>query len=268
MAGFFKTVFFPLAFSCFTLSVFFNNQARKEKMFLLGVAHCWREQSLVLFSDTNSREAAAALALMHSVHRVMRDREAVVCGASLGNPSSLFRWVSEDLNDPGGACGGYSNALGRLLMELGYDVRKIGLEKGEVMSNHQVIEVRLNDRWVVLDPWFNLVFRKPDGSFAGAADLARNWTYFSRQTPDRYPPDYDYQAYHYTNWKRLGWIGKMLRKIVDSDTPGDEFSAFGYLAKKDQYAPWMLAGFGVFMLTVGFIIHRKTARMNPTGEDI
>ena len=254
MGNFLKTATLSLAFCCFILAVLFQIQKEKEKMFLLGVAHGWQDRSLALFSHRNNQEEAGALALMNSVHHMMRNREDVVHTASLGNPSSFFRWISEDLNDPGGACGGYSNVLGRLLMELGYDVRKIGLEKGKQLSIHQVIEVKLNDRWVVLDPWFNLLFRRPDDSLAGAVDLARNWKYYSQQTPDQYSPNYDYQAYHYTNWKRMGVVGKILRRIIDSEEPGQEFSAFRYLARKDQYAPWFFAGIGLIMLMIHVII--------------
>ena len=254
MGDFLKTATLSLAFCCFILAFLFQIQGRKEKTFLRGVAHGWRDRPLALVSHLSNQEEAVALSVMNSVHHMMKNREDVVRSASLGNPSSFFRWISEDLNDPGGQCGGYSNVLGRLLMELGYDVRKIGLEKGKVLSYHQVIEVKLNDRWVVLDPWFNLVFRKPDGSFAGASDLSHNWKYYGQQTPDQYPPDYDYQAYHYTNWKRMGVVGKILKRIIDSEEPGHEFSAFRYLARKDQYAPRFFAGTGLFMLVIYLII--------------
>ena len=271
MGDFLKTATLSLAFCCFILAFLFQIQGRKEKTFLRGVAHGWRDRPLALVSHLSNQEEAVALSVMNSVHHMMKNREDVVRSASLGNPSSFFRWISEDLNDPGGQCGGYSNVLGRLLMELGYDVRKIGLEKGKVLSYHQVIEVKLNDRWVVLDPWFNLVFRKPDGSFAGASDLSHNWKYYGQQTPDQYPPDYDYQAYHYTNWKRLGVVGKILRRIIDSEEPGHEFSAFRYLARKDQYAPWIFAGTGLFVLVIHLIIYlvmRRSRHISLTNSRI
>ena len=245
-----KTVTLTVSISCFLLVPLFYLKGHQEKQFLHGIAKYFQYRALLTAKHSDNPGEAEALKLMDSVHHLMKNRKEHVGTVSLGNPSSIFRWVSDDLNDSAGACGAFSMVLGRLLMELGYEVRKIGLEKGNNLSIHQVVEVKTQRGWFVLDPTFNFAFQRPDGKLASAFDLSDHWEYYRRQIPDDYNPDYDYQSYHYTNWKRLGIFGKILRSVFDSDMPGEEFSAFLYIANRDQYLPWLIVTLGIFMLVI------------------
>jgi len=244
-----------IAITCFSLAPLFQIQAKKEKEFLNGTAKHFKKESLWQFSESVPPDEANVLALMNSLYHHMLYRWQSIGTASLGNPSSLFRWVSEDLNDAGGACGGWVSVMGRMLMELGYEIRKIGLEKGENLSIHHVLEVKLGDRWALLDPYLNFVFRTPDNLIASAAEVSKNWEYYGRQAQCCVPPDFDYQAYHYTNWKKLGWVGSLIEKMIDSEEEDRRFSAFVYIANKDQYLPPVLYILGGVFLLISLIIH-------------
>lgn len=126
-------------------------------------------------------------------------------------PGSLHSSLDQ-LSHPLGACTSYSQVLAKALLVADFDVRKVGLEKNGQRAVHHVLEARIGNAWVLMDPIYNLVFRKPDGALASVAEVSRDWlTRYRLQVPPGYLADCDYSAYYYTNWDRVPLVGRYVR---------------------------------------------------------
>ncbi len=140
--------------------------------------------------------------------------------AHAGPPGGLsFKSSSEQLHDPSGACASYSHVLAKCLLTEGIEVRKVGLQRGEVKAIHHVIEAKLDGRWALMDAFFNQVFRAPDGHLADAAEVSHDWAFFGRQVSAEYNPTFDYSGFYHTNWDRIplvGWVVKHIPGLVDT----------------------------------------------------
>jgi hypothetical protein len=73
----------------------------------------------------------------------------------------------------------------------------------------------VRQRWVVLDPTFNLCFVRPDGALASFADVQKDWSYYSRQVPAGYNPTYRYEDVRYSNWTKIPVIFPALRSLLN-----------------------------------------------------
>jgi hypothetical protein len=104
--------------------------------------------------------------------------------------------------EPGWNCGGYSTALARTLQLAGYEARLVQVYAQGTWGAHISVEARAAGRWVLLDPLFDLSFRRPDGGLASAADLQRDWPSYARQLPRTYDRSVKYEAFRYTDWDR------------------------------------------------------------------
>jgi hypothetical protein len=180
-------------------------------VFLIGVivaAH--REDRLLeemkrrvdIEAGSNASPAAMVVSAMHVTHELIRDRSVLFRkeNGSSGDPfsSSLANQLTGQ-----GACGSYSKCLARLLIYCGYPVRIGQMKVRGQFGGHIFVEARVDDRWVVLDPLYDLAFRRPDSSLAVYADLQKNWPAFSSQTPRGYDPGYRYEEVRYTNWNKI-----------------------------------------------------------------
>lgn len=155
-----------------------------------------------------------ALALMSAVNSRLTLARQTSHGVE-APPSGSFVSNMEQLRHPMGACTSFTQVLAKVLMEAGYDVRKLGLEKNGVRAIHHVLEAQVGDRWVLMDPLYNQVFRQPDGHLASVVEVSKDWAWFKQQTPPGYNPDYDYSAYYYTNWDRVPFVGSFVRSHPD-----------------------------------------------------
>jgi hypothetical protein len=131
------------------------------------------------------------------------------------NYAEVLRPVSYDLMTANGSCGSYSMVLGSILHELGYKVRFAQMKVGDVWGGHIIIEAQTSKGWVVLDPSFNLFFKRPDGRLASFADVHGNWDYYKQQLPPDYIYDYTYSDVRYTNWSKIPVVMPALRGILN-----------------------------------------------------
>lgn len=209
------------------------------------------------------------LRIMNMVHTVLLQRKAILHDKARLEPNNLFRLVSDEFNDAHGACGGFTNVLGRILLEQGYQVRKLGIDKPNQTSIHIILEVKIDQQWFLMDPYYNLVYRDQAGKLAAAKDLSQNWDFFSQQTPVHYPSKYNFQIYHYTNWQKLGGFGTLIERIVDGGSLDAPLSIFKYQLRKERYIAYVLILFGLFGLAIFAAIKVKTKsrmRLNPASD--
>ena len=166
-----------------------------------------------LEAGSNASTVTVLQAAMHVTHDVISD------GAFLfGKGKSVAcDWLPPHLAilmSGEGACGSYSAVLARLLDYCGYTVRIGQMKVRGKYGGHIIVEAKVGARWVVLDPFYDLAFRRPDSSLAGFDDLRKGWSAFCSQAPPGYDTIYRYEAIPYTNWEKIPVRMPVLRKIM------------------------------------------------------
>ena len=150
------------------------------------------------------------------------------CNSLLGNRANFFRGqnldgfkvdylhpTSIDLMTANGACGSYAMVLARIFQNYNFSVRIAQMKANGTFAAHNVVEVRTNNGWAVLDPLFNVYFKRPGTGLASFADVKNNWNYYSKQLPKGYDPNYKYEDVRYSNWGKIPLLMPALKKMLD-----------------------------------------------------
>jgi hypothetical protein len=137
-----------------------------------------------------------------------------------------------------GACGGFTLSLGQILQQFDYKIRPIQMLVGKSYGGHIILEVKINDKWVVFDPLYNLVFKNPQGAIATFEEVGSNWEYYKKQTPAHYDTVYQYAGRRYTNWNRMPLFGTIAHKFVklfNNKEDAEKFSFRSYMLNPRTY---------------------------------
>ncbi len=199
-------------------------------------------------STSGARVAEArAVAIMHGVHSLLWPRLVQLESTKVGT-DFWFRSTYSHLMAPTGHCGSFSQVLARALQRDGFDV-KIGqmLVKG-VWAAHVVVLASVGDRWVALDPYFDVAFHAPDGTLLAVEDIRRDWEHLRTQCPPNYDPSYRYEDVRFTNWRGI---------------PVDLLGAFfGGVSLRTHFLNlyWVIAAVAAGALLAVCAIHRTAAR--------
>lgn len=89
----------------------------------------------------------------------------------IGNLESFLQPVSRTIAE-GGWCGNYVRVFLLLAHAQGYRAQMLHLRTGD--RSHTMAEVFYEGRWRAVDPFFNLVYRRPDGELATYEDILRD----------------------------------------------------------------------------------------------
>jgi hypothetical protein len=152
--------------------------------------------------------------------------------------SDVIRPVTFDLMTGSGACGSYSYVLSRLLNELGVETRFTQMKVGQNWGAHIVVEARNGNKWVVLDPSYNLMFSNGISGFASAKDLKGHWDFYKAQVPAEYDHRYKYEDVRYTNWDKYPVVlsgVKSFITLVKGKTEAEEFSMRNLVLRKFNF---------------------------------
>ena len=84
-----------------------------------------------------------------------------------------------------------------------------------LFGGHIIVETKIKDRWIIVDPSFNVYFVRPDGNLASFEDVHTNWNYYKQQVPSDYIADYKYDDIRYTNWNKVPVIMPIAKKVLD-----------------------------------------------------
>lgn len=190
------------------VAVLFWQRMTDERTLLASVVLA-AERSLPPDTQPDKRDESRALAILHTVHQMTSERRVLFDGIS--GPSPHLLWDARaHLNNPAGACGSCTAALGHTLAFAGYPVRKVGLQSSGTKAIHHVLETKVGERWVLMDALYDLAFQRPDGSLASAREVAESWDTYREQTPVGYPAEYGYRGFYYTNWSRIPGMDSLL----------------------------------------------------------
>jgi len=212
-------VLFFLAGAMAALLIHLKVLARREDRLLDGL-----KQQVDAIAGNNASSTAVVLAAMNVTHDVISEK-IILTGAG---GSSVGDWVPCSLANQllgEGACGSYSMVLARVLDSYDYPVRIGQMKTKGRFGGHIIVEARVGGDWVVLDPLYDLAFRRPDSSLASFTDLHDRWKDYTSQLPPSYDTNYRYEGMRYTNWDKIPLImpatHKLLSLILGQQRTGD-----------------------------------------------
>ena len=144
-------------------------------------------------------------------------------------------------------CGTATNAFVNLAQASDLHARRLLLLDQFGLSKHVVVEVRVGDRWVVVDPSHHFIMRLPDGRFPSRA--TENPAIFRTATEaiPNYPPSYTYESTVHVRLARIPWIGKHLRGIFNFIWPSRKNRSIGRCSWNANPSPrwWARSSFCV-----------------------
>ncbi|HEY4207510.1 MAG TPA: hypothetical protein VGM31_11885 [Puia sp.] len=166
--------------------------------------------------DSDDTQDSIVVKAMTTCHILLSNRAPIFEGSHLLGPrSDFFHATSVDLMTTQGACGSYSQVLARILKTYHYPVRIAQMKAKGVWAAHNIVEVKTQNGWAVLDPTFNVHWVRPDGKLASFDDVHRDWDYYSRQLPSDYDKQYRFDDVRYSNWTKIPVVMPAIKGILN-----------------------------------------------------
>jgi len=148
-------------------------------------------------------------------------------------------------------CGSASNAFINLAGAADLKTRRLLLLNAAGGAKHVVVEVKWNDRWVVVDPSFRSIFRDNYGRPLTKEDL-RNPAIF-REAISRIPSyssEYTFDRTVHLHLTRIPVLGVLLRRALNFLFPRwEEITNWGYLPEHPSLWP-IVSSLPLFLLGI------------------
>lgn len=211
----------------------------------------------------NHTKETYLLKAMEMANQLQKQRYEVFGQQKLaGLKANFFRPPTFDLMTANGACGSYATVLARILKANDIPVRIGQMKVNETYGGHIFVEAKTENGWIVLDPMYNLVFKKQNGEPATFADLNKDWQTFKQQVPPDYNTAYNYSGVRYTNWEKIPGITTTIKSLLDAvigKTKADQFSVRPYLLRTYHKLAWITAFvlFFIFLRTMSLYRRKK-----------
>lgn len=200
----------------------FVNGILLASLFYFSIENSYEEQVFSSLSDKVSSLTTEAknrdsiiLHSMHLTHRLGVSRMELFSNKKGSTITSIINPVTYHLQTNEGACGSYSYILSRLLKEFDIDTRIVQMKVGDNFGGHIIVEAESSKGWVVLDPSYDLVFKRNDGQFASFKDVRDDWNNYRKQVPAGYDTSYAYSDARYTNWNKVPVVMPLIRQVMN-----------------------------------------------------
>ena len=134
-------------------------------------------------------------------------------------------------------CGTATNAFLNVARSSDLNTRRLLLLTPERTAKHVVAEVRLDGKWVIVDPAYRIVMRDKQGHLLTRKDL-QDPVVFAQATSvvPNYPAAYDYKTFAHVRLARLPLQGLGLRWVLDKIYSGwDEAFDWSLLLERESY---------------------------------
>lgn len=208
----------------------------------------------------NHSQSDFAIKAMHTAYELQEKRYLMFGNQELnGIKANILHPSTVDLMTGNGACGSYTTVLCRILKSNDMKVRIGQMKVNSFYGGHMFVETKTEKGWIVLDPMFNLYFKKTDGQPAGFADLNSNWSYYKTQLSPDYKPEYAYEGVRYTNWDKIPGVTTSIKSILNfvlGKDKADLISIRPYLLRIYNKLSWLT--FFIWLLLFSYTI--KTFR--------
>jgi hypothetical protein len=135
-------------------------------------------------------------------------------------------------------CGSATNAFINLADSAGMEARRVLLLDSRRFAKHVSAEVRVDSRWIVVDPAFRVILRGTDGNPLTREQL-KDPAIFAAAIRNiaGYDSNYNYDLTAHIRLGRLSIVGRPLRVVLDGMLPGWEDSATtSLLAERESFA--------------------------------
>jgi hypothetical protein len=144
-------------------------------------------------------------------------------------------------------CGTATNAFVNLAQSSGLRARRLLLVDERGLSKHVVVEVSIDDRWIVVDPSYHAVLRLPDGRSLTRGELQDPAIFrAATQSIPGYPPAYSYDRTVHVRVARIPIVGRYLRRILNFIwPPWEEAINWTLLLERESFA--LLVAFGLLL---------------------
>ena len=148
-------------------------------------------------------------------------------------------------------CGSATNAFINLADSAGMPSRRLLLLDSNRLTMHVVAEVRVDGRWIVVDPAFRTVLRDSIGKTLTRKQL-RDRSVFLAATSGipHYDPIYTYDRTVHVRMARLGGVGYYLRSVSNRVAPGWEDSVTTSLVLERESLAAMVAAIFLVMILI------------------
>ncbi|MGE5108636.1 MAG: transglutaminase domain-containing protein [Sphingobacteriales bacterium] len=194
-----------------TSILFFATESKYETQLFSIIARRIRTQL-----QENYSKSDFAIKAMHTSYELQEKRYLMFGNQELdGIKANILHPSTVDLMTGNGACGSYSIVLARILKSNDMKVRIGQMKVNGAYGGHMFVETKTEDGWIVLDPTFNMYFKKANGQPASFADLNSNWSYYKAQLPPGYNPEYSYEDVRYTNWNKIPGVTTSIKSILN-----------------------------------------------------
>lgn len=149
-------------------------------------------------------------------------------------------------------CGSATNAFVNLAESDGLPARRLLLLDSHRLTTHVVAEVKIGDRWIIVDPVFRFMARDASGRLLTRADLQD--PNLLRQVTEGIPgylPIYTYNLTAHVRVSHIPLIGPSLRRGLDWIWPRWE-EAFDWtlLLERDSFALFVIASIALIVLVL------------------
>lgn len=173
-------------------------------------------------------------------------------------------------------CGTATNAFVNLANTSELPARRLLLMDRNWNVVHVVAEVELDNRWVVVDPSFRIIFRDANGRALTRDDLL-DPSFFKQATeniPD-YLPEYNFERTAHVRVAKIPYVGTILRRDLSRLSPGWSDSLFWtFLLERESFGAVVAAVLLVILLFLIRLVlrwygeNRLGFRMSRAGERI
>jgi hypothetical protein len=187
--------------------------------------------AIIPYSEDSEQKVEAILSWMQHgpARRNMTDAE----GPDSRNPEDTLNY--HQLLD---VCGTATNAFVNLAQSSGLHARRLLLLNENGGSKHVVAEVLLDNRWVIVDPAFHVIFRDSNGRLVTRMELLNAETFraATREVPG-YSSDYTYERTTHVRLSRIPFFGKYLRQVLNFLWPSwEEAIKWTLLLERESFA--------------------------------
>ena len=145
------------------------------------------------YTNYKMTQEEGALSLLHISHDLAQSNYVIRDESDLYMRKALFDFLHPRLLKRRIDCGDFTLVLALALQRYGLNVRIAQMKNAKKEGAHILLEAKIGDSWVVLDPKYDLAFIRPDGRLASFNDVKQNWEYFKKQVPLNYNMSYRYE---------------------------------------------------------------------------